>query len=419
MLDQLSISQDVRDFFMSVVIVGAGHAASQIVSSLRVSDYSGAITIIGNEPYIPYQRPPLSKQVLAGEMLLEDVYLKAPEFYDVAKADLVLDSHVESIDRDQRTVTLSGGDLIAYEHLVLATGARPREITLPGSALDGIFYLRTIEDTNRIRNYFRPGAKLVIIGGGYIGLEVAAVAAKAGLKVTVLEMAERVMNRVVAPIISQFYQDIHSKHGVDIRTNVTISHLEDNGNGHVGAVICGNDESVEADFVVVGIGGIPNTELAAVAGLAVDNGIIVDEYARTDDPTIFAVGDCTNHPNGIYQRRIRLESVQNASDQATAAANTICGKPEPYCAVPWFWSDQYDIKLQIAGLSQGYEQTVLRGDPKSAVFSVIYLKDGVLLAVDAVNNPRDFIQAKKLVAARVRPDPAVIADISIKLKDLF
>ena len=403
---------------MSVVIVGAGHAASQVVSSLRMEGYDGAITMIGDEPYIPYQRPPLSKQMLAGDMALDDVYIKAPEFYDIAKTDLKLGTRVDSITRADRTVTLSDGSAVPYEHLVLATGARARALAVPGAELGGIFHLRTIDDTHMIRQRFVAGARLVIIGGGYVGLEVAAAAAKAGLSVTVLEMADRVLGRVVAPVVSHFYANLHAEHGVDIQTQASVSGFEGDEDGHVTRVLCGDGTAYKADFVVVGVGGLPNTELAEAAGLRVENGILVDAYARTSDPAIFAAGDCTNHPNEIYQTNIRLESVQNAADQATAAAQAICGKPAPYCAVPWFWSDQYDVKLQIMGLSVGYDQAVQRGDPATGAFSVFYLKEGVLQAVDAVNSPRDFTQAKKLIAARAQPDPKRIADTSIAVKSI-
>jgi len=401
---------------MNVIVVGAGHAAGHLVASLRMQGFEGSIRLIGDEPYPPYQRPPLSKQYLAGEMALEQVYFKPLDFYDTAKAELTLGVRVESIDRAAKTVSLSDGSTAAYDKLVLTTGTRVRTLPLPGADLSGIHYLRTIDDTDAIARDLRPGARAVICGGGYIGLEVAAAAVKNGASVTVLEMADRVMNRVVAPEVSAFYEALHRGKGVDIRCNVRVTGFE--GTGKVERVACENGESFDADLVVVGVGVIPNTELAEAAGLACDNGIVVDDCARTEDPDILAAGDCTNHPNGIYGINIRLESVQNAVDQATAVAQTICGKPTPYSAVPWFWSDQYDVKLQIVGLSQGYDEAVVRGNPADGAFSVFYLKQGKLLAVDAINSPREYMMGRKLIAEGARPDPEKIRNTDVSVKEL-
>ncbi len=401
---------------MAVLIIGAGHAAGQLAASLRMEGYGGAIRIIGDELYPPYQRPPLSKQLLSGDMELDQVYLKPDAFYADNDVELTLGRRVESIDRTARSVTLDNGDVVSYDKLALTTGTRVRKLTIPGADLDGIDYVRTVDDTLALRDRFSPGGHMVVVGGGYIGLEVAAAATKQGMSVTVLEMADRVMNRVVAPEVSAFYEALHRDHGVDIQTDVRVSGFS--GNGHVSAVECEDGSSFEADVVVVGVGVIPNTELAEAAGLACDNGIVVNASAETDDPDIVSAGDCTNHPNGVYGINIRLESVQNAVDQAKAAAKAICGNPETYSAVPWFWSDQYDVKLQIVGLSQGYTQAVVRGDPSSGAFSVFYLKEGVLIAVDAINSPREYMMGRKLIAEHSRPDPARIANTDISVKEL-
>ena len=401
---------------MSVLIIGAGHAAGQLAASLRMEGYDGAIRIIGDEAYPPYQRPPLSKQFLSGEMELEQVYLKPDAFYADNDVQLTLGRRVESIDRAAKSVTLDNGEVASYDKLALTTGARVRKLTLPGSDLEGIYYVRAVDDTLALRDRFTVGGRMAIVGGGYIGLEVAAAATKQGMAVTVLEMADRVMNRVVAPEVSAFYETLHRGHGVDVRTNVLVSGFS--GSDRVSAVECEDGSRVEADVVVVGVGVIANTELAEAAGLACDNGIVVNTSAETDDPDIVSAGDCTNHPNGIYGINIRLESVQNAVDQAKTAAKAICGVPEIYSAVPWFWSDQYDVKLQIVGLSQGYTRAVVRGEPSDAAFSVFYLKDGVLIAVDAINSPREYMMGRKLVADHAKPPPDRIANTDISVKEL-
>ncbi len=402
---------------MTVLIIGAGHAAGQLSASLRMEGYDGPIRIVGDEAYPPYQRPPLSKQLLSGDMELEQVYLKPQEFYEDNNIELTLGHRVESIERKDKTITLDTGETIAYDKLALTTGTRVRKLNIPGSDLDGIYYVRAIDDTLALRDRFSSGGRMVVVGGGYIGLEVAAAATKQGMKVTVLEMADRVMNRVVAPEVSEFYETLHKNHGVDIKTDVMVSGFTGADN-QVKAVECEGGESFEADVVVVGVGVIPNTELAEAAGLACDNGIVVNDCAQTEDPDIVSAGDCTNHPNGIYGINIRLESVQNAVDQAKAAAKAICGTPETYSAVPWFWSDQYDVKLQIVGLSQGYTQAVIRGNPADGAFSVFYLKDGTLIAVDAINSPREYMMGRKLVTDHAKPDPERIADTTISVKEL-
>ena len=320
------------------------------------------------------------------------------------------------MDRKQRSVVTGAGERIAYDTLVLATGSRARRIDVPGSGLRGVHYLRGIDDVSRIRTDLGSAARVVIIGAGYIGLEVAAVTRQLGHEVVVVEMADRVMCRVVSPVVSDFYRAEHEARGVDFLLSTALEAFE--GDTRVGAVITSDDRSIPADLVVIGIGIVPNTELAASAGLDVDDGIVVDSRCRTADESIYAVGDCTSHPNDIYGRRVRLESVHNALEQAKTAAANICGKTVEYSQLPWFWSDQYDLKLQIAGLSAGYDEVVVRGEPAERSFSCLYLRDGVLIACDAINAPRDFVQSKALIVARQRVAPEHLADSSVQLKDL-
>lgn len=401
----------------TVLVIGAGHAAGQLVSTLRQRDYDGRIVLAGEESWVPYQRPPLSKKYLAGELERSRLYFKPPAFYEQAGVDLRVSTRVTVLDTDGRRAELEGGGSVDWDHCVIATGSRVLKLQSPGADLPGIHYLRTIDDVDAIRAHFAPGARLAVVGAGYIGLEVAAVAALAGLDVTVLEMAQRVMSRVVPPVVSDFYEAEHRRHGVKLRLGEGVSGFE--GEDAVTAVITAAGERVPADFVVVGIGIEPVTELAAAAGLACDDGILVDEYCRTRADGVYAIGDCTRHPNGIYGRQLRLESVHNALEQAKTAAAGICAEATAYNQVPWFWSDQYDLKLQIAGLSEGHDRTVMRGDPAQRAFACFYLAGGRLLAVDAVNRPRDFMLAKPLIAAGATPDPDALADPDVSLKDLY
>jgi len=400
----------------TVLVIGAGHAAGQLVSTLRQKGYDGRILVAGEEPWVPYQRPPLSKKYLAGELERSRLYFKPPAFYDDAAVDLRLSTRVTALHTGTRSAELEDGGSVDWDHCVIATGSRVLRLQAPGADLPGIHYLRTIDDVDGIRARFAPGARLVVVGAGYIGLEVAAVAAVAGLNVTVLEMAGRVMSRVVSPAVSDFYEAEHRRHGVNLRLSEGVSGFE--GEDRVEAVVTATGERVPADFVVVGIGIEPVTELAADAGLACDDGILVDEYCRTGADGVYAVGDCTRHPNGIYGRQLRLESVHNALEQAKTAAAGICAEPTAYNQVPWFWSDQYDLKLQIAGLSEGYDQVVVRGDTAARSFACFYLAQGRLLAVDAVNSPREFMLAKPLIAAGATPPPQALADPGVSLKEL-
>ncbi len=400
----------------TVAIAGAGHAAGQVVATLRQKKFDGNILLIGEEPWLPYQRPPLSKKFLAGELPAERLHFKPESFYDDPGIEVRLETRIDAVDCGGKTLQTADGETLAYDKLVFATGARPRLLDLPGADLDGIHYLRTIADVTGIRSQLIKGARLVIIGAGYIGLEVAAVASQLGADVTVIEMEDRVMNRVVSPQISEFYQKEHSAHGVKLKLSTGISGFS--GDTQVTAVDLANGDLVAADLVVIGIGVVPNTELASEAGLDVDNGIVVDDHCQTSDSDIFAVGDCTNHPNDILGRRVRLESVHNALEQAKTAASNICGDESCYAQVPWFWSDQYDLKLQIAGLSQGYDRAIVRGDPDSRSFSCLYLRDGQLIAVDAVNSPKDFMQSKALIAAHAVIDPDLLANAENELKNM-
>ena len=398
------------------VIVGAGHAAGQVVATLRQKKYDGKIILIGDEEYYPYQRPPLSKKFLAGEMPAERLYVKPTSFYDDPDIDVRLTTRIASIDPAGRTVTDSAGQQVEYDDLVIATGARVRKLDLPGSKLPGVHYLRNIQDVTSMQRAMKKGARLVIIGGGYIGLEVAAVSATLGLQVTVVEMAERVMSRVVSEQVSDFYQAEHRLHGVDLLLSTGLTGFS--GSESVDGVMLSDGSTVAADLVLIGVGVVPNVELAEDAGIHVDNGIRVDEQCRTSEPNIYAVGDCTNHPNSLLGRQLRLESVHNALEQAKTAASNICGENLQYAQVPWFWSDQYDLKLQIAGISEGYDRTVLRGDPDDRAFSCLYLKEGRLIAIDSINAPRDFMQSKALIGNRATISPDTLANTDIALKDM-
>ncbi|MDH4041974.1 MAG: FAD-dependent oxidoreductase [Gammaproteobacteria bacterium] len=400
------------------VIVGASHAAAQLGASLRQGGWEGKISIVGEEALPPYHRPPLSKAYLAGEKHSDEMLIRPAAFYARSGIDLVLGTRVTALDRANKVLTLHDGGTIPYTRLALATGARVRKLALPGHDLDGVFYLRDLDDVNRIRSYVGPGKSAVIVGGGYIGLETAASMRKLGMKVTVLEALPRVLQRVTAPEVSAFYSRVHSEEGVNIVTEAAVESLE--GKDSVKAVKLADGTLLDADLVVIGVGVMPATELAEAAGLAVDNGIVVDEFARTSDPDIVAAGDCTNHHNPIYDRRLRLESVQNATDQAKTAANTLCGKLEAYHTLPWFWSDQYDLKLQIAGLSQGYDRVVLRGSSQSGrSFAAFYFRDGHLLAVDAINRPKEFMMARRALAAGQGADPARLADDTLEIQQAF
>jgi 3-phenylpropionate/trans-cinnamate dioxygenase ferredoxin reductase subunit len=397
----------------AMVIVGGGHAAGQACASLRQEGWKGEIVLIGDEPHLPYQRPPLSKQYLSGEHGLEKVHLRPAKFYADQNVTLELGVRVETIDTAGHTVTTSTGKTIAYEKLLIATGGRPRRLSISGSDLAGIHYLRGIDDVDGIRAEMAPGKKLVIVGGGYVGLEVASVAVVSGLEVHVLEMEQRILQRVTTPAMSEYYHRLHESRGVHIHTSTGVTGFR--GDGQVAAVLCG-DREFAADLVIVGIGIIPNVEVAQAAGIECNNGIVVDEGCRTSAPDVFAAGDCTNHPNPLLGRRLRLESVPNAMEQARVAAANMCGGSKTYASIPWFWSDQYELKLQMVGFSADGDTQVLRGDMAANQFAMFYLKDGAVVAVDAVNSPKEFMICKQLIGKQV--DPARLADPAVDLKSL-
>jgi 3-phenylpropionate/trans-cinnamate dioxygenase ferredoxin reductase component len=396
--------------FMSdtIVIVGAGQAGAQLALNLRNEGHEGPIVLVGAEPHPPYQRPPLSKHHLAGKVGLDKVLLKPEAVYAEQGIELRSGCRVTAIDRAARRLTLDDGATLDYGKLALATGSKVRRLDLPGVDLGGIHYLRTLDDMRTLQAGLQAGTRLVLVGGGYIGLEVASVAVQLGLEVVVLEQAEQLMARVVGLEIGDFYHELHSQAGVDLRTGVTVTGFE--GDDEVTAVRCADGSEVAADRVLIGVGVLPDVELAEAAGLEVDNGILVDEHASTGDPAIVALGDCANFPSARYGGRLRLESVPNAMATARTAAATLCGKERPYTEVPWFWSDQYDKKLQIAGVRDGHDQVIVRGDLDDGRFMVLYLRDGELLAAEAVNNPREFMTVRQLIGQRARPDPDRLGD---------
>lgn len=399
------------------VVIGGGHAAGQAVARMRQNGYEGEVTLIGDEPYVPYQRPPLSKQYLAGELPLERVLLRPEQFYADKQIDLKLGQRVESIDAKAKTVSLEGGETLIYSKLLLATGGRARKLPLPGADHPSIHYLRDIRDVDSIRAKVSASAKLVIVGGGYIGLEVASVGTKLGVDVTVLEMESRVLARVTSERMSAYYEDLHVGRGVEIVTGARAIGFEDLG-GRV-RIQCSNEQSFDADIVIIGAGILPQVELAEQAGIACDNGIVVDERCATSDAAIYAAGDCTNHPNPLLGRRLRLESVPNAMEQARVSADNMCDKPASYAAIPWFWSDQYELKLQMAGFSTGADEEVVRGDPAENAFAVFYLKSGKIIAVETVNNPREFMAARKLIESGKPVDVKRLADAESPLQKLL
>ena len=398
-------------------IVGASHAGTQLALSLRQGGWAGRIVLAGDEPVKPYQRPPLSKDVLSGAKSMEQIPIRPDAVLEKAGIEFMLGHRVESIDRGRKILYMDDGGTQAYDKLALTLGAYPSTIPLTGTDKYGVHYLRKLADVEQIRPFVGEGKSAVIIGGGYIGLEAGAVLRQAGMTVTVLEALPRVLQRVTAPVVSTFYQRLHDEEGLWVVTGALVTSIE--GEDQVERVHCADGSEIDADLVIIAVGVLPNTELAARAGLEVEDGILVDEFARTSDPDIVAAGDCTRHFNPIYQRRVRLESIQNAMDQAKTAAATLNGDPQPYHALPWFWSEQYDVKLQIAGLSQGYDNVVLRGDPDTGrSFAVFYFEGDRLLAVDAINRPGEFMLGKKLLLAGARVDKEKLADENIPVAAL-
>ncbi len=399
----------------TILIIGGGQAGAQAIDTLRREGFGGRLVLIGDEPELPYQRPPLSKKYLSGEMPADRLVFRHRSFYDEHRIELKLGKQAVRLDAGARRVELADGEKLTYDRLLLCLGAESRRLTCPGAALPGVHYLRALADVAPIQAGFKPQARVVIIGGGYIGLETAATCRKMGCEVTVLEMADRVMNRVVAPSVSQYFAEEHRAHGVTLICDMGVVCLE--GRGRVEHVVCADGTRHAADLVIVGVGAVPITELASAAGLACDNGIVVDEYCRTSDAAIYAAGDCTNHPSPRFGRRVRLESVDNAFEQAKTAALNLLDKPVAHDRVPWFWSDQFDNKLLIVGLSQDHDRQVLRGDPASRSFSVCYLKGRELLAVEAINHSKDYMAARKLIADRALMHLDKLADNELALKE--
>ncbi|MGX0876371.1 3-phenylpropionate/trans-cinnamate dioxygenase ferredoxin reductase subunit [Roseovarius sp. MBR-154] len=396
-----------------VVVVGAGQAGASLVAKLRSEGYDGPVTLIGEEPVPPYQRPPLSKKYLLGDMARERLYLRPESYYAEAGIDLRTGLRVTGIDRAAQEVVM-GEERLGYEHLVLATGSLPRRLPAAiGGDLGGVHVVRTLADVDAMAPGFRSGAKVLIVGGGYIGLEAAAVAASRGMQVVLVEMAERILQRVAARETSDYFRALHTRHGVDIREGVGLERLL--GDGHVSGAWLSDGSELDVDMVIVGVGILPDTRLAEAAGLETDNGIAVDAQGRTSDPAIWAVGDCASFPH--QGGRLRLESVPNAIDMGECVAGNIMGRAQGYVPQPWFWSDQYDVKLQIAGLSTGYDRIVTRDG--GAAMSFWYYRGDQLLAVDAMNDPRAYMVGKRLIDAGKSADPLLVADAGADLKPLL
>ncbi len=399
----------------SCVIVGASHAGVSLALALRKEGWAGAIKLISAENELPYHRPPLSKEHLSGHKQLEHIRLRPRKVYEDNNMDLLLGTTVLSLNTANKSVQLSDGSTLHYDKLALCTGASVRKLPL-NQDLDRVLYIRTATDVSQLQRYIPQAALAVIVGGGYIGLEAAAVLRKQGIAVTILEMADRILARVTGPVISEYMTALHMMHEVDIRTGIRVESIAPvDESAQQLLVNCNEGEAIRADLVLVGIGVDANTALAEQAGLQVDDGIVVDDAARTTDPSIFAAGDCTRHVSPVYQRSIRLESVQNANDQARVAAANICGKELRYGAVPWFWSDQYHIKLQMAGLSEGFDEMLVRGDSGNDEegFAVFYKKEGRLIAADCVSRPKEFIVSKQLIARGMPVDNSSLQDESV------
>lgn len=398
-----------------VVIVGTGQAGFQTAASLRKEGYDGRVTLLGDEPGLPYQRPPLSKEYMTGDASAEKVRIRPEAFYEKQRIELRPGERLERIDRAGRRLELASGTRLEYEHLVLALGARPRPLPVPGGDLDGVQFLRTLTDAEALRAALDDAEHVVVIGGGFIGLEFAAAARKRGAGVTVVELLDRPMARVVSPEISRYFTRRHEAAGAEVLLDTGVEALEGEG-GKVASVRTADGRRLPADLVVVGVGIVPNTELAEAAGLDVEGGIVVDEYLTTSDPAISAIGDCAAYPSSHAGHRVRLESVQNAVDHGRCVAARIAGKRSPYTSVPWFWSDQHDCKLQIAGLTAGREHAVLRGDVEAGAFSVLCFEGDRLVGVESVNRPADHMAARKLLAGEPAVTPEQAADPSFDLK---
>jgi 3-phenylpropionate/trans-cinnamate dioxygenase ferredoxin reductase subunit len=398
----------------TIVILGAGHGGCQLADSLRAGGFAGDILLVGDEPHAPYDRPPISKQLLTDDRAVEPMFLRRPGFYDEHRVVTRLSSRATAIDRKARRVALSNGQFLDYDRLVIATGASARKLPLPGADRPGVFYLRSLDDALAIRAKLVPGARVAIIGGGYVGLEVAASAVKRGCKPLIVETENRLLARVLDEQVAAFFEREHRAAGVEIILGSAVRSFQ-HRRDHLSGITLADGREYDADLAIVAIGAMPNVSLAEQAGLLVENGIVVDEYCQTSDPNIYAIGDATNHPNPLLGKRLRLESVPAAIGQARAAASAICGKPQPYAEIPWFWSDQFDLKLQIVGLSEPGDQLVMRGDPNERHFAAFHLRDSVIVSVSAVNAPRDVMIAKKFILEKRKVDPARLADPELPL----
>lgn len=402
-----------------VLIVGTGHAGAQAAIALRQQGYAGSVLMVGRDAEPPYERPPLSKDYLAGEKPFQRLYIRPPEFWSENSIELLLGTEVAAVDSTSKIATLRDGGTIRFEHLIWAAGGEPRQLACPGGGLKGVHCVRDKSDVDRIRTAVEQGAaRIAVIGAGYVGLEAAATLAKIGCRVTVIEQLNRVLARVAGEDISTFYQEIHRSHGIDIRLGALVESIDGTAGSATGVRLASGDV-VACDLVIVGIGISPSIAPLAAAGARTYNGIEVDALCRTSLPGIYAIGDCACYPGPAGNSAMtRLESVQNANDMAITAAKAICGDSQPYAPIPWFWSNQFDLRLQTIGLSAGHDHTVLRGSPADRTFSVVYLKHGRVIALDCVNATRDYVDGRKLVESGAKPSAIKLADSGVRLRDL-
>ncbi|MCL4159268.1 UNVERIFIED_CONTAM: hypothetical protein GTU68_007469 [Idotea baltica] len=401
-----------------VVIIGAGHAGVQLASSLRSEGFLGGIQVLAREPEFPYQKPPLSKDFLKGKIAETNLAFRSLDFYEKNNIELNLGVDVENIEIENQVVLSRNGDKFPFDQLILATGAENRILNISGSDLQGICYLRTLQDAQRIKLKVENAQKIVVIGGGFIGLELAAAVVAKGKEVVVVEAQDRLMARVLPPLLTDIFQKEHEDNGVKFYLNAYADSFTEN-NGNVSGVILKDKTLIEADLVLVGVGVLPNTVLAEQIDLDCDNGVVVNEFMQTSHSNIFSIGDCANHYNFFLQKRIRLESVQNAVDQAKTVAKFICGNAQPYHSVPWFWTNQYALKLQMVGFNIDFDKYLIRGDVETRKFSVVYFKGNKLIGVDSLNKAADHLAARKLIQAGITPSETDLINTSIKLKELI
>ena len=399
-----------------IIIIGGGQAGCQTATSLRALGFLGEISIYCSENYLPYQRPPLSKKFLLGELDKERLFFKPEKFYRDNNINFFLNSYVAKIEKENKKIFLNNNEEDSYDKLVIATGTKPREIDVDKDSAKNIFYLRSIDDVLEIKGKVQSSKKVAIIGGGYIGLEVAAILKKLGLSVTIIEMAGRILERVTSQIISDFYTKVHNEEGVKILTNTSVESITKKSKD---MEILTNNGAISADFVVVGIGVIPCDELASESGLKVQNGILVNEFCETSEKDIYSAGDCTVHPNSYYNKDIRLESVHNAIEQGKTVASSIMNKKNPYNQIPWFWSDQYDLKLQIAGLCIDYDDIIVRGNSDNRSFAVFYMKDNYMIASDCINCPGEHMMSRRIISDKINVDKDRLSDVLIPIKEVI